>query len=204
MVIKLSRAFASIHQVPVVDRVHSEIFSLRYFQPCLSCSFCHDQCCSYGVDVELPVYEKILELGPKLGLGTKETLEGMFTGEWTKDPEFPGGRMTRTRTQGGRCVFLNRTGRGCSLHSSALAHGLDYHQLKPMVSSLFPLTFNEGLLHASDEMIEKSLICAGEGESLYQGGRGELLYFFGEDLVYELDTLSRQQAEGCEKNSIVV
>jgi hypothetical protein len=66
---------------------------------------------------------------------------------------------------------------------------MDYHELKPMVCSLFPLTFGEGLLQASDEAGDSSLICIGTGPTLYEGARAELRYYFGDDLVGELDEL---------------
>jgi hypothetical protein len=58
-----------------------------------------------------------------------------------------------------------------------------------MVSILFPLTFNYGRLEPSSEVIDKSLVCAGDGPSVYEGGRGELAYYFGQGLVEELDAL---------------
>ena len=37
---------------PVLRAVDKNIFSLRYFQHCMACSFCHDACCRHGVDVD--------------------------------------------------------------------------------------------------------------------------------------------------------
>ena len=48
----------------------------------------------------------------------------------------------RTQVKDGRCVFLNRQARGCKVHSYCLDKGLDYHLLKPLVSILFPVTFD--------------------------------------------------------------
>jgi hypothetical protein len=70
-----------------------------------------------------------------------------------------------------------------------LEQGLDYHDYKPMVSALFPVTFEQGVLTASGEASEGSLICAGQGPSLYDGARSELEYYFGAGLVAELDQL---------------
>jgi hypothetical protein len=58
-----------------------------------------------------------------------------------------------------------------------------------MVSILFPLTFNYGRLEPSSEVLDKSLVCAGEGPSLYDGVREELAYYFGDGLIAELDAL---------------
>ena len=75
------------------------------------------------------------------------------------------------------------------LHSFALERGLDYHELKPMVSSLFPVTFDWGLLHPSNEIEDRSLQCVDDGPTLYQGVRGEIEWYFGVELVRELDAL---------------
>jgi hypothetical protein len=58
-----------------------------------------------------------------------------------------------------------------------------------MVSALFPVTFDDGLLHASTEARDGTLVCGGQGPSLYRGARAELLHYFGESLVSELDAL---------------
>ena len=87
----------------------------------------------------------------------------------------------------GACVFLDRKQRGCKIHSYCLDNGIDYHQLKPLVSILFPLTFEGGALVASGELEDKSLICVDQGPNVYEGLRGELAYYFGEGFVAELD-----------------
>lgn len=106
-----------------------------------------------------------------------------------EDEEAPGQLWWRTNIKNGRCVFLNPNGRGCMLHSFSLKEGTDYHELKPMVCSIFPLTFEDGLLIQADEVDDKELVCAGEGPSLYSGVRSEILYYFGQGLVDELDSL---------------
>jgi hypothetical protein len=68
----------------------------------------------------------------------------------------------------------------------------DYHLLKPMVSTLFPLTFAEGLLCLSGELEDGTLVCGGAGPSAYEAVRGELEYYFGRELVAELDTIAQQ------------
>ena len=62
-----------------------------------------------------------------------------------------------------------------------------------MVSILFPLTFEQGVLVASSEVLDGTLICAGAGPSCYDGAREELRYYFGDALVLELDALSNGQ-----------
>jgi hypothetical protein len=105
------------------------------------------------------------------------------------DPEFPSGAYGRTRAANGKCVFANRTGRGCRIHAWCLEQGLDYHLYKPMVSILFPLTFEHGALVPSPEAVDGSLLCSGDGVCLYDGVRGELRYYFGDELVAALDVL---------------
>ena len=90
-------------------------------------------------------------------------------------------------------MFLNRKGRGCLLQSFCEVNGIDYHQLKPFISSLFPITFESGLLQPSWEIMIKELVCMGHGTSLYRGVRDELLYYFGQEFVAELDQIE----QGC-------
>ena len=188
-VLVLSRDHPSIFKAPVLHSVDMRIFSLRYFTHCMSCGFCNDQCCSYGVDIDAENARKLLAMGTdfKTFVGVPES--EWFTNEIVEDVEFPSGRNLRTRTRGSHCVFHKNDGRGCLIHAYCAENGLDYHLYKPMVSILFPLTFNYGVLEPSSEVVDRSLVCSGDGPSLYQGGRGELAYFFGEGLVDELDAL---------------
>jgi hypothetical protein len=188
-VVALAREHPSIFKAPVIRSVDMRIFTLRYFTHCMACGFCNDQCCSYGVDIDVDNARKLLAMGDdfKAFIGVPES--EWFTSEIVDDAEFPSGRNLRTRTRGSHCVFHNNDGRGCLIHAYCVQNGLDYHLYKPMVSILFPLTFNYGVLEPSSEVVDGSLICAGNGPSLYEGGRGELAYFFGDGLVEELDVL---------------
>lgn len=195
MIHALSRPFPSRYGAPVLDRVDSLIFTARYFVRCMECSSCGDWCCSHGVDVDAPNAARIMGHADAL-----EPLVGRPRAEWLTDvekpdAEMPGGAYRRTRAIDGACVFLDRTERGCKLHRYALSIGLDYHELKPMVSALFPVTFDEGLLHPSDEVHDGTLVCMGETyPSLYEGARDELAFYFGGALVAELDALARRIA----------
>jgi hypothetical protein len=125
-----------------------------------------------------------------------EPIVGLPRGRWfvpvvVEDEDFPGGAATRTAVVDGGCVFLRRDARGCALHGFALDRGDDYHDIKPMVSALFPVTFGGGALLCSEELGDGSLICAGEGPTAYEMARGELEYYFGGALVAELDLLAR-------------
>jgi hypothetical protein len=187
----LSRPYVCRWGVPIVDRVDLAIFVRTYFVECLQCSYCHDSCCQYGVDVDVENVARLEARGAEVAAFTRVPRERWFTDEWASDPEFPGGACTRTRVEDGACVFRDRAGRGCLIHSFALAQGIDYHELKPMVSVLFPITFDAGLLHPSREIQDRSLACYGDGPTLYRGVRGEIDWYFGTALVVELDRLER-------------
>jgi hypothetical protein len=193
----LSRPYACRWGVPIVSRVDTAIFRHRYFVQCMQCSYCFDSCCQYGVDVDATNVERLGAHAEDLERYTGVPRDRWFTGEWTADAEFPGGRHTRTRVEGGACVFRSRAGRGCTIHSYAVERGLDYHDLKPMVSVLFPVTFDDGLLHSSTEIVDRSLQCVDDGLTVYRGIRDEIAWYFGPELVAELDGLEAREARGC-------
>jgi Fe-S-cluster containining protein len=175
---------------PVVREVDPSIFRRRYFGHCLACRFCGDACCQHGVDVSIVERDRILaradELEPLLGTPR----ERWFVSGEIVDADFPGGRATRTTVVEGSCVFRRPGARGCTLHAVALAAGEDYHAIKPMVSALFPVTFGDEALLCSDELADGSLVCAGEGPTAYAMARDELAYYFGAELVAELDAMA--------------
>lgn len=179
---------------PVLSAVDPAIFRLRYFMHCMACGFCKDACCDHGVDVDLGNAERLKALPRDFHDRIGVPAEDWFTGEITADSEFPGGVHVRTRVKNGLCVFRNAHARGCAIHAYCLEKGLDYHRFKPMVSVLFPVTFEEGVLTASGEAADGSLICSGSGPSLYDGARNELSYYFGPALVAELDSLKESHA----------
>jgi hypothetical protein len=180
----LSRAYPTRWGAPVVDRVDTAIFVRR----------CFDSCCQYGVDVDGTNVTRLQEHREGLEAATGVPMERWFSGEWNDDKEFPGGRQTRTAVVDGACVFRNRKGRGCLIHKYALEKGIDYHLLKPLVSTLFPLTFDYGLLHPSTEIEDRSLQCIDDGPTLYEGVRDEVVWYFGQELADELDALKAGKA----------
>jgi Fe-S-cluster containining protein len=192
-VIELSRSYPSVFGAPVIRAIDPAIFRYRYFTHCMSCTFCHDSCCSYGVDIDVENIARINALGPDFEAFVGVPRDKWFGKQRWKDHEFPGGAQGRTRVAGGACVFLDRKQRGCKIHAYALAKGIDYHEIKPLVSSLFPLTFEGGVLVVSSEIETGDLICAGEGPTLYEGVRPELAYYFSEPFVAELDALRTAQ-----------
>ncbi len=191
-IVELEGAYRSCYGVPVIARVDTRVFTTHYFTHCLECTFCHDACCSYGVDVDLYHLERLKEHQQALEAYTGIPAHRWFRKHVTKEQEMPGGGSVRTRVAGGACVFLNRRSRGCLIHAFAIEHGLDYHELKPMVDCLFPISFYDDVLCPADEVCEDSLICLRTGPTLYDGQRGELRYYFGEQFVHELDAVARR------------
>ena len=189
-VVRLSRSYVCRDGAPVIHAVDTAIYSLRYFMRCMACTFCNDQCCDHGVDVDLGNAKRLLELGPEFSARVTAPPSDWFTSEPVSDAEFPSGGHVRTRTRNGKCVFISRDGRGCTIHAYAIEKGIDYHALKPLVSTLFPLTFEHGALVPSSEAVDSSLVCSGEGATLYEGVRGELGYYFGDQFVGELDAIA--------------
>jgi Fe-S-cluster containining protein len=205
--IALSRPYASREGAPVVDRVDPRIFTLTYFRHCLDCNFCHDSCCQYGVDTEITRYHAIMAHADAL-----ERHLAIPRGEWFRldpddvgilsEPDYPGGEYTRTAVvelplvRSGQsaegCVFLDPAGRGCRLHGFALQNHIDVHAIKPMCCLLFPVSFAEGLLHAAVEFDHDDLACTGPGDSVYRGARSDLEWYFGSELIFELDEIENQ------------
>jgi Fe-S-cluster containining protein len=196
MIIPLSRPFASIEGVPVVSHVHTDIFTRTYFMHCMRCDFCHDSCCGHGADIDEANLRRLEAHSEALEACVGVPRERWFQSAYTEDTDFPGGRYTRTRVKKGSCVFLNRRGRGCLIHRYCMERGLDFHHLKPLVCSLFPLSFHEGLLIPSAEIFDDTLQCLGPGPTLYRGARKDVQYYFGPELVTELDALEVGVREG--------
>lgn len=188
-IVALPRAFESRYGVPVIRRVETGIFTRRYFTHCLDCTFCHDACCAEGVDVDLVHVAEIERHATGLEQLTGIPRQKWFHARLTKDPEVPGGGYRRTRVKNGRCVFLNRSGRGCLIHSYCLREGIDYHELKSMTDCLFPLTYSDDTLSTAYDVDDGSLACLNTGPTLYRGVRDEVAYYFGKECVAELDRI---------------
>ncbi len=189
MILQLRNSYVSRYGTPSVFSVDTNIFVKRYFTHCMQCGFCQDSCCSFGVDVDINNVQRIEAHAEALEKYVGIQREDWFRRDFEADKEFPGGNYTRTQVINGACAFLNRKGRGCLIHSFCLQNGIDYHELKPMVSCLFPVTFDDGLLHPANDVDTNILICLGDGPTLYRGVRSEILYYFGHDLVLELDEI---------------
>jgi Fe-S-cluster containining protein len=192
----LSTGYTARGGAPKILRVNTTIFERRYFTRCLDCTYCGDSCCSYGVDVDLENIERLKKHADGIeaftGIARSEWLDGIHV----PDPDYPGGGNQRVRAAFGSCIFLDRGkwgARGCMLHRYAIAADIDYHEVKPLMSSPFPLSFEacDGgcTLRTATEVIEEELVCLDEGPTIYQSARNELLYYFGEAMVKELDAM---------------
>ncbi len=190
-IVTLAKPFASRHATPVVRHVDLSIFRKRYFTHCLSCTFCADSCCSYGVDVDNYHMDRLLERADALEAYTGVPRERWFTEQRIDDAELPGGGSVRTNVSGGACIFLDRTNRGCSIHRFCSEYETDYHDLKPLVCTMFPLCVSDDSLCPADEVDDGTLVCVATGPTLYRGVREEVRYYFGDGLVAVLDEMEQ-------------
>jgi Fe-S-cluster containining protein len=193
MILELSRPYSSRAGRPIVHRVDTGIFHETFFSACMDCTFCYDTCCQYGATVEEPMAASIKARADEL-----EAYLGVPRGQWFEDgmkadEDYPGGRYTRTRVIDGSCAFLSRTGRGCMLHRFCLEKGVDVHELKPMACQMFPVMWEDGVLIPPVEVEDRTLVCIGNGPTLYRSARRDLLFFFGPELVAELDAIEATQ-----------
>jgi Fe-S-cluster containining protein len=193
MIVPLTKIYYGRFGIPAISRVDTDIFTRTYFTHCMSCNFCHDSCCAHGADVDINIANRLLGKTVELEAFTGISREEWFTGEFIDDQEIYGGKYTRTKVKDGACVFLNRNGRGCLIHNFCLVNDVDFHELKPMICYLFPVTFYEGLLRPANEIQDNSLICLGNGPTLYQAAKSDILYYFNEALTAELDKMENIQ-----------
>ena len=177
-----------LNSTPTLEYVDPSIFSLRYVGRCLECTFCQDGCCQHGCDANLNERDRILAVADAVEPLARAPRDRWFGEEVREDPDYETGRFVRTRVIDGGCVFLRRSGRGCALHAFAASAGRDYHQLKPRVCWLFPVTWDRGLLRPSFDLTD-DLVCRNQGHVLYDMVRDELGVAFGAGLVAELDRL---------------
>lgn len=194
--VALSRKYVSREGAPVVTHVAPRIFVQTYFQTCLGCGFCNDSCCQYGVAVDMPNQARINAHAEGIAPLATGKPDQWWKDQYYDDPDFPGARAGDTAVVGRGCAFLRPDARGCSIHSYCLDKGIDYHDIKPVYCSLFPLTVDCNYLVPSVENDEKSLQCVDHGTTLYRGSRDELLYYFGQELVDELDAMEKETLAG--------
>lgn len=189
-ILPMSREYASGNLA--ISFVNRDIFLKTYFARCLECSFCHDWCCSFGADIDIENVEKIRKQKEEIRPFVRESDAEWFEAEYTYYEEYAGNEYTRINPLGPRCVFISKDQRGCGLHRYAISQQMDYHDIKPIVCILFPLSFEEGILFPAAELDDNSLVCSGSGTSVYQAMRNELEYYFGLEFVKELDEIEKE------------
>lgn len=170
-----------------IDEVDPEVFTKKYFGYCLNYG-CADMCCWYGCQTDGAEKDRILtyatELESRLGI----TASQWFEDEIVKNPDYPSGETIRTRVHRNKCVFYNHRLRGCELQRFAVDKGMDWHLLKPMICSLFPLGWEQGYLFVSSFLDE--LPCRDRGASVFELQKEELRFYFGTELVSKLEKLA--------------
>ncbi len=188
----LSRTYTARRGAPVLTQVDPTIFVARFFSHCMACTICDDACCKEGCDVDLENVGWLLdEFASALEKRTGLPRDQWFQDEVYADADFAGGRYRSTRVAHGHCVLHNLGGRGCHIHALCLEQGRDYHEIKPVICWLYPLTVESQVLCPQNAVLDKSLVCGPEGVTLYRSQRGELLWLFGQELIDELDALER-------------
>ena len=195
MVIKFRNSYPCIYGLPVIHSVDTDIFDLTYFMHCMQCTFCKDQCCEWGTDIDLINVERIMKYKKEL-----EEFTGYKSDKWLDtnikkwDHEYPGGDYTRTSIikEKKYCVFLDIKNRGCMLHSFAQINNIVHYKLKPFFCSMFPVTYDESILTTPEEIDEMLTVCLGAGLSLYSGARNAIRYYFGDGIIRELDEIEKR------------
>jgi Fe-S-cluster containining protein len=131
----------------------------------------NDVCCQYGCDVDLA--------------------EPWFEDEVIADPDYPSGKVVRSRVLHGGCIFLSHDKRGCAIHRAALEQGWDFRAVKPAVCRLFPVTYEGDSIFIAGEYPEYSCAYV-EGTTVYRLARDTLGDLFGPALVAALDAVEER------------
>jgi Fe-S-cluster containining protein len=187
MIIKLNHEYPSRYKVPIIKYVDDTIFTQHSFCS-LNCmkDKCKDLCCYRGEDISESEIAKIIKYKKQLQPLLTIPLEQCFGLAFTNDEDYPSGSYTRTKVINNKCVFLKD--KGCILHTIAISNGVDFHGIKPISGSLFPVSFNYGLLQPSHEITWNLDDCHTYGKTLYHSARNDLKYYFGDEFISELDT----------------
>lgn len=189
-VIDLGEDFVSCFGGTAIRYIDANIFRFKYYKNCYCCGYCKDECCSYGVDVDIENVNRLLAYADRLEAYAGINRERWFDAEVVCDSEYAGGAYRRTRVVDGKCIFLNREQNGCRIHSFCIDNLIDFHSLKPVVSCLFPVTFDRKILRPSEEVETAELVCLSDCGSLYEGVRNDLGFYFGEKFLSIMDSLS--------------
>jgi hypothetical protein len=183
---------------PRFKTVDDTIFTRRLVADCMThtCTMVEthteklDACCQYGCDVDLLERAAILERTGEIRalLRTEAKDAPWFETEEEVDADYPSGRVVRTETLDGGCIFLAHDRRGCAIHRASIENGWDFRGVKPAICRLFPLSYEEDAIVIADEYPEYS--CAHvDGPTLYRITRDAFADLFGAELVTALDAV---------------
>lgn len=146
---------------------------------------CESTCCSAGVYVDLAEKERILSNKETIRKYLDETQSSdhtrWFDAEIVDDPDFPSGKAVGTEVVGGKCVFLNKSGR-CSLQIAGMEEKIGRWALKPFYCIAFPITVEDGIVTFDDYLDEKRQCCSALDKSetpLFEACRDELEFVLG-------------------------
>jgi hypothetical protein len=177
-----------------IHSVEEKLFKARCVPDCLEFDNCQDICCSYGCDVSSDETIRILAHQGDLEKLLNVPATRWFKRHWTVDADFPSGRFVRSRVYRGKCVFYARALRGCMLHRLAVKKGFDPHLIKPMVCFLFPATWEQGNLLVAGFLSE--LPCNARGITVFSSQKGEIGYYFGNEMVREMEKMETEYING--------
>ncbi|MBN2441887.1 MAG: hypothetical protein JXJ04_11085 [Spirochaetales bacterium] len=193
MILQLTKAYKSIHGLPVVSYVDTDIFTQNYPETgCLEMG-CQDICCSGGAIMDSVTFKKLREVDEE-DLGVHIDWE---TYEFDDDPCYPGGKGCYTTFTNNRCMFQNKNGFGCIIHSYCLKKGIDFRELKFFACCIFPCEVNnigeyKNVLTPGYELRhdEYNFPCNKTGNTtIYENAKNDILYYFGSSLIEELETI---------------
>jgi Fe-S-cluster containining protein len=153
----------------------------------------NDVCCQYGCDVDLAEREAILGRADDIRsiMSAEAAAAPWFEDEVIADPDYPSGKVVRSRVLHGGCIFLSHDKRGCAIHRAALEQGWDFRAVKPAVCRLFPVTYEGDSIFIAGEYPEYSCAYV-EGTTVYRLARDTLGDLFGPALVAALDAVEER------------
>lgn len=158
---------------------------------------CNGECCHYGVYTDLNESKMILGIKDKIIPLLDET-QSKNISDWfeapEKDSDFPSGVAVGTNIVNKKCSFLDKNGL-CTLQKLAMNEGKHKWEYKPLYCILFPLTIFENSLTIDDEHIDRLHTCNkknGSSISIYEACKEELLHFFGEEGMNELEEYKKE------------
>ncbi len=166
-------------------KIDPKIFTFKF-----TCN-CTGECCHYGVYTDLKESKHIIEIKDKI-IPLMDDTQPKDPDLWFEEPEdddsFESGVAVGTDTYNNKCVFLDKSGL-CTLQKLAGIEGVDKWNYKPLYCVLYPLTVFEDSLTIDDDHMDRLKTCNKNGAniSIYEACKDELLHFFGEDGLAEIE-----------------